>query len=144
MPKDGKSYSSMTTCTLCLFVYLFIYLFFAELESCKDLRTILNMIKEILASSNVILADKMKALDVRKISLLMWAGSNLSRSDIEHIKHEVTTSDKVEKLLDILHGKPKEAYYSFLDALYDKRPDLYSAVRKIQKEHVKGENCVCT
>ena len=98
------------------------------------------MIKEILAHSNVILADKMKALDVRKISSLMWAGSNLSRSDIEHIKHDVTTSEKVEKLLDILHGKPKEAYYSFLDALYAIRPDLYSVIRKIQKEQVKGEN----
>ena len=114
---------------------------FVELETSKDLLAILDIIKEILASSNIILADKMKNLDVRQISSLMWAGNNFSRSDVENIRHEVTTSEKVDKLLDIFRRKPKEAYYSFLDALYAVRPDLYSAVRKIQKEHVKGENC---
>ena len=117
---------------------------FAELETCKDLVALLDMIKEILTSSNNILADKMKALDVKRIYSLMWAGSNLSRSDVEDIRHEVTTSEKVDKLVDILNRKPKEAYYSFLDALYAVRPDLYTAVRKIQEEKIKGKNCTCT
>ena len=118
--------------------------FFAELETCTNLHALLNMIKEILASLYVILADKMKAVDIRKVYSLMRAGSNLSRSDVEYIKHEVSTSEKVEKLLDILHHKPKEAYYSLLDALYAVRPDLYTAVRKIQGKQIKGKNCTYT
>ena len=91
--------------------------------------------------SIVTLSKDLQEWDVKKITTLMKAAVILSNDDVQHILHEVTTSSKVDKLLDILGRKPKEAYYGFVGALYScKRKDLHDIVRQNQRKVLTGMN----
>ncbi|XP_072029131.1 uncharacterized protein [Amphiura filiformis] len=98
--------------------------------------------RKILQASIQILCCS-ESLTKRNItSILIWlkGDRSLSSEDVERILKDpirFTTQDQIDKLLDMLHRKPVEAYFNFMDALYSQSPDLYGEVRKIQQEEIR-------
>ena len=120
---------------------MFVFFTFSELEANKGIIEILDEIKKILDVSNPTLSEKLHHWDVKKVTLLMKAAALLSNDDFQLIHHEKTTSGKVDKMLEILHRKPKEAYYGFIGALYRcKRRDMHDILRENQRKILTGMN----
>ena len=62
----------------------------------------------------------------------------ISIGDKEEVDHVVTSSGKVDKILDILSRKPVEAYYKFMEILRKERSDLYQTVKDIENRLIAG------
>ena len=59
----------------------------------------------------------------------------IKQDDVEKIKRQDTTTEMVEKLLDILMRKPVSAYETFMEALKEERNDLFEDVKDLEAKH---------
>ena len=62
----------------------------------------------------------------------------IKQDDVERIKKQDTTTEMVEKLLDILTRKPVSAYEAFMEILEEQRYDLFVQVKDIEIKHHFG------
>ena len=89
----------------------------------------LHIVEKILMKATQVLCDNLQPKD---ILISLKSRGTLTTDDVERIESEKTTSDKVEKLLDILNRKPVSAYDMFMEILREKRPDLFEIVHAIE------------
>ena len=59
----------------------------------------------------------------------------LKPDDVTRIKKEVTDTEKVDKLIEILTRSPVSSYVAFMGVLQEERSDLYKKVKAIEDTH---------
>ena len=59
----------------------------------------------------------------------------LKPDDVTKIRNLTTTTEQVEKLLDMLTRKPASAFDRFMEALKEEREDLFYMIKDIAAKH---------
>ena len=92
----------------------------------------LQNVKDILTKSTLILCDNLRPEDGLLLKLV--TANAIQHDHKTEIKHELTNTEKTEKLIEILRGSPVTSYKAFMTSLQDERPDLYKQVMDIQRK----------
>ena len=92
-------------------------------------------VKKILQEATDLLCEYLQPGDV--LRQLKTKGT-IEQKDVEKIKKQDSTTEMVEKLLDILMRKPVFAYETFMEILKEKRHDLFVQVKDIEIKHHFG------
>ena len=89
-------------------------------------------VKNILCEATDLLCENLRPSDV--LRQLKTKGA-IKQDDVEKIKKQDTTTEKVEELLDILMRKPVSAYETFMEVLKRERHDLFLQVKIIETRY---------
>ena len=92
----------------------------------------LTKVKNILREATNTLCENLQPNDV--LRQLKTKGA-IKQDDVEKIKKQDTTTEMVEKLLEILTRKPVSAYETFMEALKEDRYDLFEELKDIEAKH---------
>ena len=104
----------------------------------------LNSMRQVYQESTTLLCAN---LEPESVIRPLFTGGELTLDNVQTIRHQVTNSGKVEKLLEILSCKPVTHYVYFMVALraVGERGDLYDLVKAIARKHnFNPGNYTCT
>ena len=89
----------------------------------------LDLVTNTLQESNVILRKNLNPGDILRS---MMSEGELTQDDVTKISRQDTTTEQVDKLIEVLTRKPAKAYKTFMHILQRERSDLYDQIKSIE------------